>query len=57
MKDFCPLINGRCNPNCVLLDKGPGPYGLVNYCSFVQAIKKSETTVINELKNIVDKNR
>ena len=57
MNDFCPLINGKCNPNCVLIEKGSGIYGLANYCSFAGAIKKSETAVINELKALVNRNR
>ena len=57
MNDFCPLINGPCNPKCVLIEKGPGVYGLTNYCSFAGAIKKSETAVINELKILANKHR
>ena len=57
MNDFCPLINGRCNPNCVLIEKGSNIYGLTNYCSFASAIKKSDVTVINELKKLVKENR
>lgn len=55
MKDFCPLINARCNPNCILLEKVPGAFGLVDHCSFAGAIKRSETTVIAELKNLAEK--
>ncbi len=57
MNDFCPLINGPCNRNCVLIEKGRGVYGLTDYCSFASAIKKSDTTVITELKKLVNKNR
>ena len=57
MNDFCPLINGKCNPNCVLIEKVSGVYGLTNHCSFAGAIKKSETKVINELKKLAKENR
>lgn len=57
MNDFCPLINGRCNPNCVLIEKTAGNFGLVNHCSFAGAIKKSEVTVIAELKKLANKYR
>lgn len=57
MKNFCPLINGPCNSNCVLIEKGRGVYGLTNYCSFASAIKKSDTTIIAELKKLVNEKR
>lgn len=57
MNDFCPLINDKCNPNCVLIEKGQGVFGLANYCSFASAIKKSDTTVIAELKKLANKHR
>lgn len=57
MNDFCPLINGKCNPNCVLIVKDAGAFGLVNYCAFADAVKKSGSTVINDLKEIVNKHR
>lgn len=57
MKDFCPLINGHCNPNCVLIEKGRGVFGLADYCSFASAIKKSESAVIDELKKLASKYR
>jgi len=57
LNNFCPLINGQCNPNCVLIEKGGSIYGLSNYCSFAGAIKKSETAVIDELKKIVKEKR
>ena len=57
MNDFCPLINGRCNPNCVLIARDAGAYGLVKYCSFASAIKKSDVTVINELKKLAKEKR
>ncbi len=57
MNNFCPLINGPCNPNCVLIEKGPTAFGIGNYCSFASAIKKSDTTVITELKKLANKHR
>lgn len=57
MNDFCPLINDRCNPNCVLITRDAGAYGLAKYCSFASAIKKSDVIVINELKKLAKEKR
>lgn len=59
MNDFCPLINGRCHPNCVFLEQKPGVYNLVKHCSLAGAIKESENRpnaeLLIELKKLINK--
>ena len=59
LNDFCPLINGRCNSNCVFIEQKPGVFGLVNHCSLAETVKLSENRpnveILIELKKLVSK--
>ena len=59
MNNFCPLINGSCNRNCIFLEQIPGNYGFVDHCSLAATVKQTENRpnaeLLLELKRLVSK--